>query len=306
MSAAAADAELGAAPRAGVRERLRRSRVVRALRRNPLALAALAIIVLMTGAAIFAPLIAPYSPTQADPGNVFASPSAAHLLGTDSLGYDVFSRLVYGARVSLAVAVLSVALAIAVGVPLGALSGYYRGIVGDHLIMRVTDAFQALPALILALGVIAALGRSMTTASIAIAVAFVPHFVRVTRAQVLLARRTQFVEAALVAGATDARILRKHVLPSAVGPIIIQGTVAMGTAMLLEASLSFLGLGVRPPTASWGGDLRSAQSFLFEAPWLAICPGLAIFVAVLAFNVFGDGLRDALDPRGQDAVHGGN
>lgn len=276
-------------------------RLLRAVQRNPLAVFGFAIIAAFIVLAVFAPVFVTHSPTQPDPSITFAPPSAAHWLGTDSLGYDVFSRLVYGARVSLGMAALSVGAGAVIGVLLGSVSGYFRGIMGDHVIMRIADAFQAMPALILALGLTAALGQSFTTAAFAIGVAFIPHFIRITRAQVLVARESQFVEAARVAGAGDWWILRRHVLPSALGPIIIQATVAMGTAMLLEAGLSYLGVGIRPPTASWGGDLRTAQSFLFQAPWLAICPGVAIFLGVLAFNMIGDGLRDALDPRGQTA-----
>jgi peptide/nickel transport system permease protein len=287
------------APTPAARQRYRR--LIRALRRNPLAVFGFAIIAVLVAFAVLAPLLVTHSPTQPDPSTTFAAPSAAHWLGTDSLGYDVFSRLVYGARVSLGMAVLSVGTGAVIGVLLGSVSGYFRGIVGDHVIMRIADAFQAMPALILALGLTAALGQSFTTAAFAIGIAFVPHFIRITRAQALVARESQFVEAARVAGAGDWWILRHHVLPSALGPIIIQATVAMGTAMLLEAGLSYLGVGIRPPTASWGGDLRTAQSFLFQAPWLAICPGVAIFLGVLAFNMIGDGLRDALDARGQTA-----
>ena len=276
-------------------ERTKRRALRRLLRRPPAVVGAIVVVVFVVVAAT-APLLAPYSPSRPDFLAVRQAPSAEYRLGTDEIGRDVLSRVIFGARASLMAGVISVAIAMGVGVPLGLLAGYYRGSV-DELIMRVTDAVLAFPFLILAIAMAAALGPSLTNAMIAIGIASTPTFVRLTRAQVLAVASEEYVQAAKALGASDARIITKHVLPNSFAPLLVQGTLTIAQAIIAESALSFLGLGVQPPTPSWGGMLNTAKNFLVQAPWMAVYPGLSIFVSVLAFNVFGDGLRDAFDPR---------
>jgi len=246
--------------------------------------------------AIFAPQLAPHSPASANFLAVRQAPSTEHLLGTDEIGRDVLSRVLHGARVSLMAGVIAVLIALVLGVPLGLVSGYYGGRL-DELIMRFTDALLAFPFLILAVAFTAALGPSLLNAMIAIGIASAPTFIRLTRGQVLAVRAEDYVQSAKALGAGDLRILTHHVLPNSLAPILVQATLTIAGAIIAESSLSFLGLGVQPPTPSWGGMLNTAQGFIVQAPWMAVWPGLSIFVTVLAFNLFGDGLRDALDPR---------
>lgn len=271
-------------------------RAMASLARKPFAVASLVIIVAFVLVAVFAPQIAPYDPTKADFLAVRKAPSAAHLLGTDDVGRDVLSRLIYGARASLMAGALSVVIAMVLGVPLGLIAGFYRGAVSE-LIMRFTDALLSFPFLILAVALAAAFGPSLTNAMIAIGVASAPTFIRLTRGQVLAVRAEEYVQAASALGAGDARVLWSHVLPNSLAPLLVQGTLTIATSIIAESSLSFLGLGVQPPTPSWGGMLNVAKNFMGQAPWMAIWPGLAIFVSVLAFNLLGDGVRDAFDPR---------
>ncbi|HLU83548.1 MAG TPA: ABC transporter permease [Trueperaceae bacterium] len=271
-------------------------RAWRRLLRRPPAVAGLIVVMLFVVVAATAPLLAPYSPSRPDFLAVRQAPSAEYRLGTDEIGRDVLSRVVFGARASLIAGVMSVAIAMGVGVPLGLLAGYYRG-ASDELIMRVTDAVLAFPFLILAIAMAAALGPSLTNAMIAIGIASTPTFVRLTRAQVLAVVSEEYVHAARALGASDGRIIAMHVLPNSFTPLLVQGTLTIAQAIIAESALSFLGLGVQPPTPSWGGMLNTAKNFLVQAPWMAVYPGLSIFVTVLAFNIFGDGLRDALDPR---------
>ncbi|WP_349371964.1 ABC transporter permease [Salinarimonas sp.] len=266
------------------------------LRRRPAAMAALAIIVVIVAAALLAPWIAPYDPTAQSWTAVREAPSAAHWFGTDEVGRDILSRVIWGARASLAAGVISVLIAMAAGVPLGLLAGYVGGWT-DAVLGRVTDAMLAIPFLILAIALAAFLGPNLTNAMIAIGVTATPIFIRLTRGQVLAARAEDYVEAARAVGNPHWRIALRHVLPNVMPPILVQATLTIATAVIAEASLSFLGLGQQPPMPSWGSMLNSAQRFLSQAPWMAVFPGVAIFVTVLAFNVLGDGLRDALDPR---------
>ncbi len=280
---------------AGVRRSLR-SRVWRKLLRRKGAMLGAILALLFLGVAVFAPYLAPYDPLRTDWSAVRAPPSPEHWLGTDELGRDVLSRVIWGARASLLAGVVSVAIAMVLGVPLGLLSGYYRGWI-DEVIMRFTDALLAFPFLILAIALAAMLGPSLTNAMIAIGVSTAPAFIRLARGQVLSVMVEEFVQAARALGASDARIMLKHVLPNAFSPLLIQGTLAVAAAIIAESSLSFLGLGQQPPAPSWGSMLNVAKNFLAEAPWMAVWPGIAIFITVLAFNLLGDGLRDALDPR---------
>jgi peptide/nickel transport system permease protein len=272
----------------------------RRFRRNKLAVLGLVIVLVMVFTAIFAPLIAPSDPKAQDYAMTLRPPGEGGLMGTDSLGSDVFSRVVYGARISLEASLISVGLAIGVGVPLGLVSGYFRGFWDEWIVMRAVDSIQAFPFLILALVIAAVLGGGLGFAMIAIGIAFIPNFVRITRAQVLTVRGLDYVEASRAVGAGNARIMLRHVLPNSLPPILVQTTLAMGYAIIAEATLSYLGLGAEPGEPSWGSMLFQAQSYLSSAWWMAFFPGMAIFFAVLGFNLLGDGVREALDPRTYD------
>jgi len=248
--------------------------------------------------AIFAPLIAPYAPIATDWGAVRKAPSWAHWLGTDEIGRDVLSRVIFGARASLKAGVVSVLISLTLGVPIGLLSGYVGGFL-DGLLMRIVDAMLACPFLILAIALAAFLGPNLTNAMIAIGISAMPAFIRLTRAQTLSTKVEDYVEAARAVGNPHIRIVLRHILPNILAPIMVQATLAIAAAIIAEASLSFLGLGQQPPDPSWGSMLNTAKNFLSQAPWMAWWPGLAIFVVVLSFNLLGDGLRDALDPRRQ-------
>jgi peptide/nickel transport system permease protein len=275
----------------------RRARVIRRLRRNPLALTSFAVVIVATVVAVLAPWIAPYSPNQTDFSHTFAPPGTpGHLLGTDDLGRDVLSRIMLGMRASLEVGVLAVLTALVIGVPLGLAAGYFRR--ADSVISRFTDLLLAFPFLILAVGLAAIRGASLGNAALAVGIAQIPGVIRVVRSDTLRLKSLDFVAAAIVDGASDLWVLARHVLPNATSVILVQTTVAIPAAILGEAVLSFLGLGIQPPAPSLGTMLASAQQFAARAPWAAILPGLAIMLLALAFNVFGDALRDALDPRG--------
>jgi peptide/nickel transport system permease protein len=256
---------------------------------------ALAVVGLVALAAVAAPWLAPYSPTEMD-ADLLTGPSARHLLGTDDLGRDILSRIVHGASVSVLVGVISMGTAAVVGVPLGLIAGY-RGGFADTVIMRVLDGLMAFPAILLAIAIMAVLGPSLQNAMLAIGVIYIPPFARIVRASVLSLREQEFVDAARGLGAGSPRIVARHVLPNCLSPVIVQGSLGMGYAILVEAALSFLGLGVQPPQASWGSMLAEGRGFLERAPWFATFPGLAIFVTVLGLNFVGDRLREALDPR---------
>jgi peptide/nickel transport system permease protein len=271
-------------------------RAWRRLVRRRGAMVGLAVIILVILVALFAPLVAPYDPAAQSWSAVRKAPSAAYWLGTDEVGRDLLSRIIFGARASLSAGVISVGIAIAIGVPLGLLAGYAGGL-ADGLISRITDAMLACPFLILAIALAAFLGPSLTNAMIAIGVTATPIFVRLTRGQVLSVKAEDYVEAARAVGNPHWRIAFRHILPNVMPALLVQATLTIATAVIAEASLSFLGLGQQPPAPSWGSMLNAAQRFLVNAPWMAVWPGLAIFVTVLSFNLLGDGLRDALDPR---------
>ena len=266
------------------------------LRTRYSAMAGLAVVVLVIAVALLAPFIAPYDPTAQSYSTIRKPPTGAHLFGTDEVGRDILARIIYGARASLAAGLVSVAIAIGIGVPLGLLAGYLGGLV-DGLISRLTDAMLACPFLILAIALAAFLGPSLTNAMIAIGITATPIFIRLTRGQVLTVKSELYVEAARAVGIRGWRIAVEHVLPNVMPQLLVQASLTVATAIIAEASLSFLGLGQQPPAPSWGAMLNTAQRFLTNAPWMAIYPGLAIFVTVLSFNLLGDGLRDALDPR---------
>jgi peptide/nickel transport system permease protein len=280
-----------------VRSRAAGSAKLRALRRNRLAMTGGVIAGVFVLAALFAPLIAPFDPAQPDFGNVLAAPNWSHWLGTDDLGRDQLSRVVFGARASMQVGVLAVILAFVVGVPLGLLAGYY-GKLADSVVSRVTDTMLAFPFLVLAVGLAAVLGPSLTNATIAIGISQIPAVIRITRAETLRLKHVDYVAAAVANGGGDGTVLFRHILPNATSALVVQATVGIPAAIIGEALLSFLGLGVQPPEPSLGVMLSSAQAFLAPAPWMAVFPGLAVVAATLAFNLLGDGLRDVLDPRG--------
>jgi peptide/nickel transport system permease protein len=277
--------------------RARRRRMVRRrFLRRPLAVAGLLVATAFVLAAIFAPWLAPYKPGEPDFTAVLAPPSSEHLLGTDELGRDVLSRIIWGARASIEAGVLATFLALIVAVPIGVTAGYYRGWI-DAVVARVTDVLLAFPFLIIAVGLAAILGPSLTNATIAIGIGAAPGLIRIARGETLALREEDYVRAAVANGAGDARIVTRHVLPNMLSTLIVQSTVLIPAAIIGEAVLSFLGLGVQPPTPSWGVMLADAQSYLAQAPRLAVYPGIAIFLCSLSFNLLGDGLRDALDPR---------
>jgi len=265
-------------------------------RKRPAAAIGAVIVLLYVAVAAGAPWVAASDPTRTDWGQIRKAPSRAHPFGTDDLGRDGFSRVVWGARISMQAGVFSIVLAIVIGVPTGLVAGYYRGAL-DHLVMRLTDAWLAFPFLILAIGLVTILGPSLTNATLAIGLGATPTYIRLTRGLVLSTSAEDYVHGARALGAGDVRVMGRHILPNIVSAIVVQATVAIPTAIIAEAVLSFLGLGVQPPAPSWGTMLNTAQQFLEQAPWMAYWPGLAIFVLALSFNLAGDGLRDVLDPR---------
>ena len=269
---------------------------LRRFRGRPAAVFGLAVVAAFILVAVAAPLIAPYDPTATSWTAIRKAPSALHWMGTDENGRDVLSRVVFGSRASLLAGVVSVAIAGGIGVPVGLAAGFFGGI-ADMVIGRVIDAMLACPFLILAIALAAFLGPNLTNAMIAIGVTAAPVFARVARGAAMDAATNDYVEAARALGNPPWRVAVRHVAPNIIPPVLVQSTLAVAAAIIAEASLSFLGLGQQPPDPSWGSMLNSAQRFLTQAPWLAIFPGAAIFLAVLAFNLVGDGLRDALDPR---------
>ena len=268
----------------------------RAAGRAPMGAAALVVILILALLASAAPVFSPYDPLAQDYNALLKGPTLAHPLGTDQIGRDLLSRIIYGTRISFAVGVVAVGLALAIGAPLGLLAGYSRGFV-DELVMRVMDAIIAFPGVILALAIVAVLEPNLLNVMIAIGITSIPIFARLTRGQVLSLRERDYVIAAEGLGATDLRIMVRHILPNAISPLIVQATLGLGFAVLAEASLGFLGVGVQPPTPTWGSILNQGSPLLERAPWLSIAPGMAIFILVLAFNLLGDALRDEFDPR---------
>ena len=285
-SVEAAQAEEGEHPAA---------RALRRLLRRRGAVFGLAVLALFIAAAVLAPLIAPYDPHAQSWTAVRKAPSAAHWFGTDDVGRDILARVIYGARASLMAGIVSIGIALIVGVPVGLLAGYLGGFL-DALLGRITDAMLACPFLILAIALAAFLGPSLRNAMIAIGITTTPIFVRLTRGQVMAVKVEDYIEAARVVGNPRWRIAVFHILPNILPALLVQTTLSIATAIIAEAALSFLGLGQQPPAPSWGSMLNSAQRFLVNAPWMAVWPGLAIFLTVLSLNLLGDGLRDALDP----------
>jgi peptide/nickel transport system permease protein len=289
----AVSASGSAAPKAGRRGLLRR------LGASPRTTIGAVVLVVIFLAAIFADQISPYPPNQQFLRNRLQPPSAEHWLGTDHFGRDVMSRIIHGGRVSLQVGFISVAIALAVGGLMGLIAGFYGGWI-DTASSWVVDVLLALPAFLLALAIVAALGPSLLNVMIAVGIANIPQFARITRSAVLTVREMDYVTAAQAVGSRDMRIMFKHVVPNALGPIIVQVTLSLAGAILAAAGLSFLGLGAQPPTAEWGSMLNSARPYIRDAHWAVTFPGLAIVFTVLALNMVGDGLRDALDPRRRD------
>ncbi len=274
----------------------RRSRAWAKLRRSPSAVLGGVIVLFFVAVALLAPVLPVPEPAATDWGAIRQAPSAAHPLGTDEIGRDVLSRLVWGAQASLLAGVVSVLIAVATGVPLGVLAGYRRGWT-DAVISRFTEALLAAPFLILAIALAAFLGPSLRNAMIAIGLSAMPLFIRLARAQTMAVMTEDYVESARAIGVGHGALVGRYILPNIVPPILVQATLTIATAIIAEASLSFLGLGQQPPAPSWGSMLNTAKNYLEGAPWMALWPGLAIFLVVLGFNLLGDGLRDALDPR---------
>jgi len=270
--------------------------VLRRLWRNKIAVAGLAILVAMVASAALAPAILAYNPNVADFNDVLHPPTPAHPFGTDQLGRDLLTRVVYGGRVSLLIGVVAVTFAAAAGVPLGLMSGYYGGAV-DLVIQRVMDVMLAFPGFLLALTLISLLGVGLTNVIISVGISSIPVYVRLIRGVTLSARELTYVESARSIGMRDWRIMLRHVLPNTAAPIIVQSSLQVGLAILTASGLGFLGLGVRPPTPEWGTMLGEAVNYLLSSWFIALFPGLAIFLAIMAFNLLGDGLRDAFDPR---------
>lgn len=280
---------------AGVAPR-RKNRAWAKLKANRGALVGAAAVGFFVLVALLAPLLPIPDPAATDWGKIRKPPSLEHWLGTDEIGRDILSRMIWGARASLMAGVISVMIAVAVGVPLGIVAGYFGGW-ADQIIARMTDALLAMPFLILAIALAAFLGPSLTNAMIAIGLSAVPVFIRLTRGQVLSVKTEDYVEGARAVGLGHIRIMSRYILPNVFPPILVQSTLTIATAIIAEASLSFLGLGQQPPAPSWGTMLSTAKNFLEQAPWMAVWPGAAIFIVVMGFNLLGDGLRDALDPR---------
>lgn len=269
------------------------------LKRNRLAMAGLVVIVLLMLMAVFAPYIAPHDPYKQSLDDQLKPPSRKYPLGTDDLGRDIASRIIFGSRISLTVGFVAEAITLAIGVTLGAISGYFGGRV-DNIVMRITDMMFAFPDLLFAIAIMFVLGPGIYNVFIALAIVGWAGVARLVRGQVLAVREREFVEAARAVGESDARIIVRQILPNCMAPVIVSATLGIPGAIMAEAGLSFLGLGAQPPTPSWGQMISIGRGYLRFAPWFSVYPGLAIMVTVLAFNLFGDGLRDALDPRLRD------
>ncbi len=270
--------------------------VLRRVLKARLAGVAFLVVLAAVGSALFAEVLSPYDPLRQDYSAVMQPPGRLHLLGTDNIGRDILARLIHGARVSLAVGVVAVGIALALGTVIGLVSGYWGGRV-DDVLMRTVDAIWSFPSLVLALSMAAALGPGIDKVMIAVGVVNIPAFARLVRGQTLSVREREFVLAARALGGNDLRMLCRHIAPNVTAPIIVQASLNVATAIITEASLSFLGVGVRPPAPSWGSMLKTGFQYMEMAPWMSIFPGLAIFLTVIAFNLAGDGLREALDPR---------
>ena len=266
-------------------------------KQQPLAALGLVLLVIFVVCALFAPWLAPYDPARLDLGGRLMPPSVAHWFGTDELGRDILSRTIYGARISLIVSVSVVALSLAIGLVAGGLAGFYGGWIDTVMNIYVTNAFMSLPGILLAIAFVAFVGPGLFNVILALAISGWVGYARLVRAQVMAVKEREFVEAARALGASDWRIMWRHVLPNTVQPLIVQGAIGMAGAVLAEATLSFLGLGVPPPAASWGAMLNDARSHLFDSPHLIFFPAMAVMLTVLSFNFIGDALRDYMDPR---------
>ena len=270
--------------------------ILHRLFKNKLAVAGLGVIILLVLAAIFAPLLAPYAYEAQDLTSTFQAPGKAHLLGTDNLGRDILSRLIYGTRQSLRIGVLSVAIASVLGITFGSIAGFYGGKV-DNVLMRMLDIYQSVPAMLLSIALAAALGPGLNNAILAIGISTMAEYARMIRAQILTVREREYVEAARAINASDPRIVLKHIIPNAFAPLIVSITMNIGNSILAAATLSFIGLGAQPPLPEWGAMLSAGRSYMRDYGYLVIIPGICIMASVLAFNLLGDGLRDALDPK---------
>lgn len=264
--------------------------------RSPSAVTGAVIVLLLVLAGIFAPLLSPYDPVRQELRSVLQPPSLEHPLGTDNLGRDVLTRILYGARLTLFIGAFAVAVGLVFGVPLGVISGYYRGL-PDMIIQRVMDLMLSFTSFLLALTLVALLGVGLTNVIVAVGISTIPRFARLVRSSVLSIREVSYIEASLAMGAPDRRVLWRHVVPNSLAPVIVQATLSMGSTILTAAGLGFLGLGVQPPTPEWGAMLGEGRNYIFSQPSVTTYPGLAIFLAVVGFNLLGDGLRDALDPQ---------
>lgn len=270
--------------------------VMKRLARSNTAIIGLVIMTILVLVAIFANYIAPYDFAEQDLMNTLATPTAQHLFGTDEFGRDIFSRVVYGSRVSLMVGLISVSVALLIGGALGSIAGFYGGM-ADNLIMRAMDILLSIPSTLLAISIAAALGAGLGNLMIAVGISNVPRYARIVRAAILSIGSQEFVEAARAAGTSDARIIYKHLLPNCLAPIIIQSTLGVASAILTAASLSFIGLGIKPPAPEWGSMISSGRAYIRDFPHLTLFPGIAIMTTILSLNLLGDGLRDALDPK---------
>lgn len=265
-------------------------------KKNKPAVLGLIIVIIFIFLAFFAPIISPYEPATQDLANRFASPSSEHLFGTDNFGRDIFSNVIYGARISLFIGFFSTVIALIFGTILGALAGYYSGVV-DNIIMRIVDIFLSIPSLILAIAISAALGEGLFNLVLAVSISNITHYARIVRGSVLSVKEQEYIEAARIGGANDFRIIFKHILPNCTGPIIVQATLGVGTSILAASSLSFIGLGVQPPTPEWGSMLSNGRPYIRDYPHITLFPGLAIALTIFSLNLVGDGLRDAFDPK---------
>jgi peptide/nickel transport system permease protein len=289
--------EIGDSASPGARQRSkRRFATVRKLLRQKAPLAGFILCCTLILCAVFAPILAPYDPLKIDPMVILQPPSRAHLLGTDELGRDVLSRLIFGARVSILVSTVAVTIALAAGIFIGMISGYFGGKI-ESVAMRCMDAFSAFPAILLALAILSVLGPGIRNAMIAIGVVYVPAFSRIMRGSVLWVKQTEYVQASRAAGAGNVYIMRRAIFPNCVSPLIVHASLAFASAIIVEAGLSFLGLGTQPPTPSWGAMLNEGRQYTLQNVWYSMSAGAAIFLAVLGLNLLGDGLRDVLDPR---------
>lgn len=270
--------------------------VFKRLKRNKLAMIGLTIISILVISAILAPIVAPYSYEAQSLENAFQSPSAKHICGTDEFGRDIFSRLIWGARVSLSVGFFAVSISVVIGGFLGAISGFYGGRI-DNIIMRAMDVLLSIPSILLAISIAASLGPGLRNLMVAVGISSIPGYARLVRASVLTIREMEYIEAAKSVGASDFTIIMKHILPNCLAPIIVQATLGVAFAILTAAGLSFIGLGIQPPDPEWGGMLSSGRGYIRDYSYMTLFPGLAIMVTILALNFLGDGLRDALDPK---------